>query len=226
MTKQNTNSMISLKVWGDLACFTRPEMKVERVSYDVITPSAARGILEAIFWKPQMCWVIREIKVLKPVQWTNIRRNEVGKKIPMSGGTGVNAAMKKGSGKLGIFIEEERQQRAGLLLKDVEYIIYADIKLTKKAGKGDSIKKYQEMFKRRVNKGQCFHHPYFGCREFPVNFSEPDGTENPLSENIELGWMLHDLDYSGKEPIAQFFKASMKNGTIQVPPADALEVVQ
>ena len=218
--------MISLKVWGDLACFTRPEMKVERVSYDVMTPSAARGILEAIFWKPQMRWIITGIEVLKPTQWTNVRRNEVGKKIPMSGGTGVNAAMKKGSGKLGIFIEYERQQRAGLLLKDVEYIIHADIALTPKADKSDSIKKYQEMFLRRAKKGQCFHQPYFGCREFPVSFSEPNGEETPINESIELGWMLHDLDYSGKEPTPQFFKASMENGKIIVPLANAREVIQ
>ena len=218
--------MISLKVWGDYACFTRPEMKVERVSYDVMTPSAARGILEAIFWKPQMRWIITEIDVLKQTQWTNIRRNEVGKKIPMTGGTGVNAAMKKGSGKLGMFIENERKQRAGLLLKDVSYIIYANIELTPKAGEGDSIKKYQEMFLRRAKKGQCFHQPYFGCREFPVNFSEPDGEETPINESLELGWMLHDLDYSGKEPTAQFFKASMQKGKISIPPANSLEVIQ
>ena len=224
----DNKATISLKIWGDLACFTRPEMKVERVSYDVITPSAARGVLEAIFWKPQMRWLIQEIEVLNPIQWTNIRRNEVGKKIPMSGGTGVTAAMKKGKGKLGMFIEEERQQRAGLLLKDVAYIIHADIELTNKAeaNKGDSIKKYQEMFNRRAKKGQCFHQPYFGCREFPVNFSALDGSETPINQTIELGWMLHDLDYSGKEPSPYFFKASMLNGKIQVPSNDSLELVQ
>jgi CRISPR-associated protein Cas5d len=224
----DNNMMISLKIWGDLACFTRPEMKVERVSYDVITPSAARGILEAIFWKPQMRWIIQEIEVLKPIQWINIRRNEVGKKIPMSGGTGVTAAMKKGKGKLGMFIEEERKQRAGLLLKDIAYIIHADVELTDKAetDKGDSIKKYQEMFKRRVSKGQCFHQPYFGCREFPVNFSEVAGSEVPIDEDIELGWMLYDLDYSDKEPMPQFFKASMKNGKINVPLNTSLEVLK
>ncbi len=224
----NSKTTISLKVWGDLACFTRPEMKVERVSYDVITPSAARGILEAIFWKPQMRWLIREIEVLNPIQWTNIRRNEVGKKIPMSGGTGVTVAMKKGKGKLGMFIEEERQQRASLLLKDVAYIIHADIELTDKAeaSKGDSIKKYQAMFKRRAKKGQCFHQPYFGCREFPVNYSELDGTETSINKDLELGWMLHDLDYSGKEPTPHFFKAKMLNGKIQIPSFNSLELVQ
>ncbi|HID38139.1 MAG TPA: type I-C CRISPR-associated protein Cas5 [Calditrichaeota bacterium] len=219
------NTMIRLKVWGDLACFTRPEMKVERVSYDVMTPSAARGILEAIFWKPQMRWIIREIEVLNSIEWTNIRRNEVSKKIPISGGTGVNAAIKKGSGKLGIYIEAERQQRAGLLLKNVAYIIHADIRLTNKAGKADSLIKYQEMFKRRVNKGQCFHTPYFGCREFPANFSAPDGTETPLATTTEFGWMLHDMDYSGKDPVAQFFKANMENGRIRIPPPNAAEVM-
>ena len=202
------------------------EMKVERVSYDVMTPSAARGILEAIFWKPQMRWIIREIEVLNPIEWTNVRRNEVGKKIPMSGGTGVNTAMKKGKGKLGMFIEDERQQRASLLLKNVEYIIHADIELTQKADKQDSIKKYQEMFKRRAKKGQCFHQPYFGCREFPVSFCEPEGDETPIANSSDLGWMLYDLDYSGKEPTPLFFKAMMENGKIPVPPTQSLEVIQ
>jgi len=224
--KSNNANRLSLKVWGDLACFTRPEMKVERVSYDVITPSAARGILEAILWKPEMRWNIREIEVLKPIQWVNIRRNEVGKKIPMAGKTGVMSAMKTGKGTLGLFIETERQQRASLLLKKVAYIIHAEIELTAKAQQGETTLKYQYMFKRRVKKGQCFHPPYFGCREFSANFADIDGSEKTLSEDRELGWMLYDLDYSGKEPIAQFFKARMCNGKIQIPDRKSLEVVR
>ena len=218
--------MIKLKIWGDFACFTRPEMKVERVSYDVITPSAARGILEAILWKPEMRWVIREIEVLNPIQWANIRRNEVGKKIPIAGKTGVTAAMKKASGTLGMFIEEERQQRASLLLKQVAYIIHADIELTAKAPQGEKNTKYRCMFKRRVNKGQCFHPPYFGCREFPVNFSAVDGSEKALNDSRELGWMLYDLDYSGKEVTPQFFNANMCKGKIQIPDRNSQEVVR
>ena len=192
--------MIKLKIWGDLACFTRPEMKVERVSYDVITPSAARGILEAILWKPEMRWMIREIEVLKPIQWTNIRRNEVGKKIPMMGKTGVTSAMKAGKGRLGLFIETERQQRASLLLKEVAYIIHAEIELTPKAPPRETSLKYQAMFERRVKKGQCFHPPYFGCREFSVNFSEVEGSEQAISDNRELGWM-HLLTHKSIFPL-------------------------
>lgn len=219
--RKPSKRMLSLKVWGDFACFTRPEMKVERVSYDVMTPSAARGVLEAIFWKPQMRWVIHEIDVLKPIQWTNIRRNEVGRKIPVSGGTGINASMKKGYGELGMFIEDERQQRAGLLLKDVEYIIHAEIVLTDKAGDGDNVKKYQEMYRRRLRRGQCFHQPYLGCREFAANFKAVQGDEEPLLESQDLGLMLLDLDYSLTEPVPRFFQAVMVGGKIVVPPMDA-----
>ena len=218
--------MMKLKVWGDFACFSRPEMKVERVSYDVITPSAARGILEAILWKPEMRWVIQKIEVLKPIQWINIRRNEVSKKISMAGKTGVTSAMKKGEGTLGLYIENERQQRASLLLKNVAYIIYADIELTQIAKQNETLTKYREMFERRVRKGQCFHPPYFGCREFSVNFSEVDGNETAIKQDMELGWMLYDIDYSAKAISPQFFKAYMYQGEIQVPHRDSSEVVQ
>ncbi|RLB01594.1 MAG: type I-C CRISPR-associated protein Cas5, partial [Deltaproteobacteria bacterium] len=137
-----------LKVWGANACFTRPEMKVERVSYDVMTPSAARGIFEAILWKPAIRWIITQIDVLKPIKWDSVRRNEVG------------AVMSPKSKCL--YIEKERQQRAGLILKDVEYIIHAYFELTERAGDSDNVTKFEQMFLRRAKKGQCYHRPYLG----------------------------------------------------------------
>ena len=145
-----------LKVWGENACFTRPEMKVERVSYDVMTPSAARGILEAILWKPAIRWQVTRIDVLKPIRWTSVRRNEVG--AVMSPRTN------------GLFVEDQRQQRAGLFLRDVAYVIHAFFEMTDKAGAEDNVKKFEEMFMRRAEKGQCFHRPYLGCREFAAQF--------------------------------------------------------
>ena len=163
---------LCLRVWGDYACFTRPEMKVERVSYDVITPSSARGIFEAILWKPYARWEICKIDLLKPIQWTSIRRNELGSKIPFRS---VKTAMNRGSGDLGVYIEEDRQQRAGLLLKNVEYLIHARVTMIpEKSRPEDTQTKFFEMFKRRVSSGQCFYQPYLGCREFSAHF-EWDG---------------------------------------------------
>ena len=162
-----TSDPFRLKVSGENACFTRPEMKVERVSYEVMTPSAARGILEAILWKPALRWRILQIDILNEIAWESVRRNEVGKVIP---GKSVQTAMKKGEGELQLFIEDERQQRAGLFLRDVAYVIHAEFSLTDKAGPEDSVAKFTEMFIRRASRGQCFQQPYFGCREFPVHF--------------------------------------------------------
>ena len=145
-----------LKVWGRNACFTRPEMKVERVSYDVMTPSAARGRLEAILWKPAIRWKVTQIDVLNPIKWESVRRNEVG--AVMSPRTS------------GLFIEEQRQQRAGLFLRDVAYTIHAYFEMTDKAGAEDTVVKFQEMFLRRAERGQCYHRPYLGCREFAADF--------------------------------------------------------
>ncbi len=193
---------IQLKVWGDYACFTRPEMKVERVSYDVITPSAARGILEAIYWKPAIRWVVDSIQVLKPIRFDNIRRNEVG------------CVMSPRAD--GLFVEEQRQQRAALVLRDVAYVIEAHFEF---AGDEDNNPaKHKEMFERRARKGQCFHHPYLGCREFPASF-ELIETQPPASELFgerDLGWMLHDLDFANNME-ARFFRATMRNGVIEVP---------
>ena len=217
---------IKLKIWGDRACFTRPEMKVERVSYDVITPSAARGILEAIHWKPAIHWHIDRITVLKPIKFESIRRNEVGGKL--SAAT-VKKAIKAGNtANVVNFVDEDRQQRASTVLRDVAYIIDAHFELTPQAGDDDSEGKHLDIFNRRARKGQYFHAPCLGVREFPANFeliesdSELSVDENLIGER-DLGWMLHDFDFSdGCTP--HFFRALMRDGAIEVPPFSAAEV--
>ncbi|MGE3181801.1 MAG: type I-C CRISPR-associated protein Cas5c [Phycisphaerae bacterium] len=206
---------VQLRVWGESALFTRPEMKVERVSYDVITPSAARGILEAIYWKPAIRWVIDRIHVLKPISFTNLRRNEVGAKAS-AGSAG--KAMKSGRGTLGIFIEDERQQRASTMLRDVEYLIEAHFELL---NNDDPPQKHYEMFKRRASRGQYFHHPYFGCRECEADFEwhegpPPNGAYADEAER-DLGYMLHDIDFEN-DMTPHFFRATMRHGVIDVPP--------
>ncbi len=220
---------IKLHIWGDNACFTRPEMKVERVSYDVITPSAARGILEAIHWKPAIQWVIDEIQVLEPVRFESIRRNEVASKISARN---VTSAMNKGSTEnLYMLVDEgkERQQRAATILRNVGYIIEAHFELTDKAGGDDNEGKHLEMFNRRARKGQCFHHPYLGTREFPAEFTLLENGTLPksnLPENDrdkDLGWMLHDIDFAD-DNTPHFFRAVMEDGVIKVPPFQSKEV--
>jgi CRISPR-associated protein Cas5d len=212
----NKSNPFRLKVSGENACFTRPEMKVERVSYEVMTPSAARGILEAILWKPAIKWSILQIDVLNPIKWESVRRNEVGMVVPAGS---VKTAMKRGTGDLGLYVEEQRQQRAGLFLRDVAYVIHAEFEMTEQAGAEDSVTKFEQMFIRRASQGQCFHRPYFGCREFPVDFEFiPKETENLPTIGItkDLGWMLYDLNYSGEEPMPQFFHAQMTAGKIDL----------
>ena len=230
---------IQLKVWGDMACFTRPEMKVERVSYDVITPSAARGILEAIYWKPQIRWVIDRLHVLKPIHFTSLRRNEVGGKA--SAAT-AKSAMTSGTGNLGIYIEEDRQQRAATLLRDVSYLIEAHFEYADNPGAGAGSgaerndAKHLDQFNRRASKGQCFHRPYLGCREFPADFESvkpggpPPEPHQSLVGERDLGYMLYDMVYAEdpKGPIlagpdgkrvtaeARFFRAKMIDGVIDV----------
>ena len=212
-----------LEVSGPFACFTRPEMKVERVSYDVITPSAARSVFEAILWKPQIRWRITRIEVLNPIRWINLRRNEVGAVVSTRN---VQQAMNAGSGNLGLYIEDERQQRAGLFLRDVAYRLHAELLLSPKAN--DPLVKYTEMFARRAAKGQCVNQPYLGCREFAARFRYiPDASaEAPaIAETRDLGWMLHDLDFTNaSDPQPRFFRAEMKNGVILVPPFETGEV--
>lgn len=207
-----------LEVWGDYACFTRPEMKVERVSYDVITPSAARAIFEAILWKPSIKWNITKIEVLKPIKFVSVRRNEVGKTISPPRSKQISGEDRIPEG---IYIERERQQRSSLCLKDVKYRIhgYFDFLPGKDAGRDESQDKYAAMFERRATKGQCFHRPYLGTREFSCFFRLVDPQEDspgPIPENRDLGFMLYDMNFSkdSKSPPPLFFRAVMDNGII------------
>lgn len=215
-----------LEVWGDYACFTRPELKVERVSYDVITPSAARAIFEAIFWKPAIKWQITKIEVLNPIQWTSIRRNEVG-------------AVATTRAKC-IFIEEKRQQKNSLILKDVRYRLYAKMIFIphkdrqneeREGGPDENPGKYNAMFERRASLGQCFNQPYLGTREFSASFElinplDP-GLNKPLSEDRDFGIMLYDMDFSNKKDIkALFYHPEMRQGIIIVPPIESKEILR
>lgn len=236
-----------LEVIGDFACFTRPEMKVERVSYDVITPSAARAIFEAILWKPSIRWQVSKIEVLKPIKWINLRRNEVGS---VASTRNIEGAMRSGTGQLGMYIEDERQQRAGLFLRDVKYRLHASFELhdpslhepnfphlSKRAtnadetdtdGEPNQAVKFMSMFERRATKGQCVNQPYLGCREFAADFRlvDPgDSPAQPIAETRELGYMLYDLDYRAPtSPTPRFFRASLVNGVVNVPAWDSEEV--
>ncbi|MBA4159638.1 MAG: type I-C CRISPR-associated protein Cas5 [Gemmatimonadetes bacterium] len=215
---------VRLHVWGDYACFTRPEMKVERVSYDVMTPSAARGMLEAVLWKPAIRWEVTRIDVLRPIRWTSVRRNEVG---AVASTRNVVSAMQSGRGMLGLYVENERQQRAGLFLRDVAYVIHARFHLTERAGREDNPAKFAEMFRRRAERGQCFNQPYLGCREFSAFFAPlPPGVPapEPIPDSPDLGWMLHDLEYANGSAVPRFFRAKLENGVLRVPSMTAEEV--
>ena len=207
---------VKVEVWGDYALFTRPEMKVERVSYDVITPSAARGLIEAIYWKPAIKWVIDRIHVCNPIEFTNVRRNEVKSKVLASN---ANAAMSGMAEVNPIYTTSDIQQRASLLLKDVRYVIEAHFELTDKAGDSDTVEKHYNMALRRIRNGQCFHQPCFGCREFSANFRllEGDNVKKACHENRDLGYMLYDTDFSDSEDIKHmFFRAAMRDGVIDL----------
>jgi CRISPR-associated protein Cas5d len=214
-----------LELSGPYACFTRPEMKVERVSYDVMTPSAARACFEAILWKPATRWHVRKIEVLKPIRWINLRRNEVNSIISTDK---VKTAMKTGKGDLGIYIEEDRNQRAGLFLRDVAYRVHADLEFLREHDPSANPMKYQEMFERRARKGQCVNQPYLGCREFAAAFRLVDGSESgfpAISETRDLGFMLHDLDFSNPaDPQPRFFRAKLEDGVVAVPEWNSEEV--
>jgi CRISPR-associated protein Cas5d len=214
---------VMLRVRGDYACFTRPEMKVERVSYDVMTPSAARGVLEAVYWKPAIQWVVRRIHVLKPIRFTNLRRNELGSKIA----AGTVKKVMAGGGPLEVYIEDDRQQRAAMVLTDVDYLIEAEFQFT--SGEDNNPGKHLDTFNRRAAKGQCFHRPYLGCREFAARFSLHEGPAPPASAELagerDLGWMLWDLDYSNLKAIQpRFFRARLADGVLEVPPPGSPEV--
>jgi CRISPR-associated protein Cas5d len=223
---------LCLKVWGDFACFTRPEMKVERVSYDVITPSAARAIFEAVLWKPEIRWRITRIEVLKPIKWISVRRNEVGKVASTEGPNSL--------GERGLYIEDHRQQRAGLFLRDAAYRLHAEFEVVDSSkhvhhypglhhdkprepeeGQPEHPAKYLSMFQRRARRGQCAWQPYLGCREFSAHFELVEDTaaaaqaQPPIPDSPDLGWMLHDIDYADAMK-SGFFRAAMKQGVIDL----------
>lgn len=218
---------IQVEVWGDYACFTRPEMKTERVSYDVMTPSAARGLLESIYWHPGLRWVIECIHVCSPIRFTNIRRNEVKDVISARA---VKSVMEKGKGidELYLATTESIQQRAAMVLKDVHYVIDAHFDMTDKAAPGDNPGKFQDIIKRRLERGQCYSMPYFGTREFAAHFARctelPPCPEELLGER-DLGWMLWDMDYTDQQDIKpKFFRAKLVDGAMDVPPPESGEV--
>lgn len=216
---------IRLEVWGGYALFTRPEMKVERVSYDVMTPSAARGLMEAVYWHPGMRWSVDRIHVCSPIRFTNLRRNEV--KATVSARS-ARTVMERGTGDLYLCTPENIQQRASMLLRDVHYVIEAHFDMTDRAAPGDNPGKFQDIIKRRIRKGQFYHQPYFGCREFPVNFKLceqiPDCPESLKGER-DLGWMLWDMDYTDPENIQpMFFRAVLRDGVLDVPTLESGEV--
>lgn len=217
---------ISLEVWGDYACFTRLEMKTERVTFDVMTPSAARGLLESIYWHPGMRWVIDRIHVCSPIRFTNVRRNEVKSKLSAEKARRV---MERGTGELYLVTSQDIQQRAALLLRDVRYVIDAHFDITAQAAAGDNAGKFQDIIKRRIRRGQFYHQPYFGCREFPAQFKECEtlpSCPEELRGVQELGYMLWDLDYSDEENIVPlFFRATLRDGILEVPTRDSGEVL-
>ena len=216
---------IQVEVWGDYALFSRPEFKTERVSYDCMTPSAARGLLESIYWHPGLRWVIDRIHVCAPIRFTNIRRNEVKDVISARK---VKAVMEKGQGELYLAAPESIQQRAAMVLTNVRYIIDAHFVMTDNAAPGDNPGKFQDILKRRLERGQFYSMPYFGTREFPAHFRRCE-TLPPCPEELkgtrDLGWMLWDMDYRDPENITpKFFWASLVDGVMTVPPPDSREV--
>ena len=214
---------VKVEVWGDYALFSRPELKAERMSYDVMTPSAARGLLEAVYWHPGLKWVIDRIYVLKPIRFATIRRNEVKSKISASN---VRGAMNGGREPLYISTSDDIQQRAALVLRDVRYVIEAHFDLTENRAEGDNPGKFSDIMRRRLEKGQCYHQPCFGAREFPAQFRRWEGggieTAYP-DETRELGLMLYDFDYSDPGNITPtFFRARLENGVLDLTDCEVL----
>lgn len=221
---------VAMRVKGKYACFTRPEFKAERVSYDVMTPSAARGILEAVHWKPAIVWRVDRIHVLNPIRFETLRRNEVGAKVPVDS---VKSAMKNG-GDLSLFVEDNRAQRGAQLLRDVDYVVEAHFEMSERAGPDDNPAKHIDIFRRRLAKGQCHHAPCLGCREFAAEVEAVDAEEIPASAmegEKDLSWMLYDMDYAvngggkgGGAITPAFFRAKLVNGVLHVPAPDSAEV--
>ncbi len=207
---------VKIEVWGEYALFSRPEFKVERVSYDVITPSAARGLIEAIYWKPAIRWNIDKIHVLQPIRFTNVRRNEVKSKLSH---TNAKSAMSGTVKVKPIYTSSDIQQRASLLLKDVRYVIEAHFEMTDKAGPEDTPEKHYNIALRRLREGKCFHQPCFGCREFPAKFRlvEEGAEVAPIKVDRNLGYMLYDMEFSNPRDIQPiFFRAEMVGGVIDL----------
>ena len=217
---------IRLEVWGDYACFSRPEMKVERVSYDVMTPSAARGLLEAIYWHPGLQYTIDRIHVCAPIRTMNLRRNEVKSTVSARS---ARTVMERGRGELYLVTSQDIQQRAAMLLRDVRYVIDAHFDMTDRAAPEDNPGKFQDILKRRIQRGQFYHQPCFGCREFPAQFKLCEALP-PCPEELkgerDLGYMLWDMDYSDPENIAPlFFRAKLADGVLNVPTRNSGEVI-
>lgn len=205
---------LRLRARGPLACFTRPELKVERVSYPVMTPSAARGLLEAVLWKPAIAWHIERIKVLKEIKFTAFRRNEVNSKASLPKAD----TIREGGAVPPYFADEDRAQRNTVALSEVDYVIEAYFTMTDRAGPDDNMTKFVEMFDRRVEKGQHFHQPYFGCREFVADVLPADGAPPPpFVEPRDLGLMLWDIRFSAEGNMPVFFSARLENGVLEVP---------
>jgi CRISPR-associated protein Cas5d len=212
-----SSRLFRVRARGDFACFTRPEMKVERVSYEVMTPSAARGLIEAVLWKPAICWVIEKIRVLAPIRWASVRRNEVNDKMSIKGGD--------------FFVETRRAQRNTVLLRDVDYVVEAYFELTPAAGPGDTLAKFEAMMARRLERGQCFHAPYLGCREFAADLSPAPEQTDEIDAGVDrpLGLMLYDIHHpraaAGRRgsrvksppPVPLFFEARLRDGVLHVP---------
>ncbi|MDD3244178.1 MAG: type I-C CRISPR-associated protein Cas5c [Eubacteriales bacterium] len=218
---------VKVEVWGPYALFSRPELKTERYSYDVMTPSAARGLLEAVYMHPGIRWRIDRIHVLNPIAFASVRRNEVKSKVVASS---VAAVMKGGGGELYLATSQDIQQRASTLLRDVHYVIEAHFDMTDKAAPGDNPGKFADIMRRRLEKGQCYHQPYFGCREFPAYFRKWEGDEPVTAypeEDRDLGLMLYDMDYTDPENITpMFFRAALQKGVLNVPAPDSGEVLR
>jgi CRISPR-associated protein Cas5d len=217
---------LCLEVRGDYACFTRPELKVERVSYDVMTPSAARAVFEAVLWKPAIRWEVDRIEVLRAIQWSSIRRNEIGSKVPAGS---VETAMRGSDSLRYFYADDDRQQRASIVLRDVAYRIWAQPVLTSRADSTDGLAKYIEMFRRRAAHGQCINQPYLGCREFACSFEPVENAASrpvAIDESRDLGIMLFDLDFADAAmPQPLFFRANLERGVLHVPKRDSAEVL-
>ena len=208
---------VKVRVWGEYALFCRPEMKVERCSYDMMTPSAARGLLESVYWHPGCKWVVDKIYVRKPIRFTSIRRNEVKNKVS---GSSALKVMKGGKSDLSIYSKSEIVQRASVILRDVDYVIEAHFEMSEQASDADNPGKFKDIIMRRLRRGECYHQPYFGCREFPANFElyEEDEIDTAYpGEHRDLGYMLFDMDYSDPENIQpMFFRAVLENGVLDL----------